>query len=264
MKKTIAGLLLFTACATTAPHPSTDEIVAAEHAFAQTSIDEGQREAWLRWFADDGIMFAPGPVNAKEATAKRPVEQKPFPATLFWAPAYGAIARSGELGFNTGPWRIRDAKGERADLTGYFFSIWKKQPGDTWRVALDLGVQTKTEGGPDNAMYVATRFGEGKPAANGEVQELDRATPWLLHDRVWLLRDARPPMRSAAEARAYLDANPLAVLTPLGGDVARSGDLAYTYGTYVQGTARGNYARVWARDDGGQWKVAMDVANTVK
>jgi hypothetical protein len=52
---------------------------------------------------------------------------------------------------------------------------------------------------------------------------------------------------------------------PLFGAVARSGDLAYTYGTFTRdpsaagaGPAGGNYLRVWRRDKG-VWRIVLDV-----
>ena len=57
---------------------------------------------------------------------------------------------------------------------------------------------------------------------------------------------------------------------PLGADVSRSGDLGYTYGTYVargpgpQGQIverHGKYVSVWKRQADGSWKVVVDIGN---
>ncbi|HEX8152747.1 MAG TPA: hypothetical protein VF698_06475 [Thermoanaerobaculia bacterium] len=265
----IAASLLFAACTsvptTSQRVPSAEPLAAAERAFAQTSVDEGQRAAWIRYFADEGIEFAPGPVKAKERAAGRPAQTKPFPATLYWEPVYGAIARSGELGFNTGPWRFRDNKGERADAFGYFFSVWKKQADDSWKVVLDLGARPKVDGDPMGQPFVAGAFGVGHAARTDDLLALDRQIHGVdgltasLHDRAWVLRDGMDVMRSAGAARANLTAAPLE-LTPLGGDVVMSGDLGYTYGEYTRGTEKGHYAHVWIRDEAtGTWKIALDV-----
>jgi hypothetical protein len=47
-------------------------------------------------------------------------------------------------------------------------------------------------------------------------------------------------------------------------EAARSGDLGYTWGTYMRNAARGAnetgfYVRVWVRERNGQWKLALDV-----
>jgi ketosteroid isomerase-like protein len=52
---------------------------------------------------------------------------------------------------------------------------------------------------------------------------------------------------------------------PLGGEVATSGDLAYTYGDYESGIpgalTRGRYVTVWRRSSDGEWKVVADLGN---
>lgn len=49
---------------------------------------------------------------------------------------------------------------------------------------------------------------------------------------------------------------------PLGGDVAKSGDLGYTYGTYLLSSdsseQRGTYVTIWRKTDDGKWKFVMD------
>lgn len=52
---------------------------------------------------------------------------------------------------------------------------------------------------------------------------------------------------------------------PLAGDIAASGDLGFTYGTYTfrndSLTERGTYASVWKKDENGNWKYILDVGN---
>jgi len=59
--------------------------------------------------------------------------------------------------------------------------------------------------------------------------------------------------------------------TPVKAEMAASGDLGYTYGTYVfkdKGkdgkliTAYGKYATVWKKQKDGSWKVVMDMGNS--
>jgi len=59
--------------------------------------------------------------------------------------------------------------------------------------------------------------------------------------------------------------------TPLGGDVAESGELGYTYGRYVarstspEGEPReshGKYFTVWKLQEDGSWKVVLDGGNS--
>jgi ketosteroid isomerase-like protein len=59
--------------------------------------------------------------------------------------------------------------------------------------------------------------------------------------------------------------------TPLGADVATSGDLGYTFGTYeFHGVDKdnqpmvsiGKYTTIWKLQQDGSWKVVLDMANT--
>lgn len=52
---------------------------------------------------------------------------------------------------------------------------------------------------------------------------------------------------------------------PLAGDIAASGELGFTYGTYTfkkdSLTERGTYASVWKKDRNGNWKYILDTGN---
>jgi tetratricopeptide (TPR) repeat protein len=53
---------------------------------------------------------------------------------------------------------------------------------------------------------------------------------------------------------------------PLFADVAKSGDLGYAYGNYERqgnGHDAGYFARVWKRDDQGDWRIVMDTVSPV-
>lgn len=53
---------------------------------------------------------------------------------------------------------------------------------------------------------------------------------------------------------------------PVSGEVAKSGDLGYTWGNWVLTTNdtvyHGNYFSVWRRDSEGAWKLVLDGGNT--
>jgi ketosteroid isomerase-like protein len=58
---------------------------------------------------------------------------------------------------------------------------------------------------------------------------------------------------------------------PVGGGMAASGDLGYTYGTYEFSTKdkdgkpvvdRGKYTTIWKKQKDGSWKVALDMGNS--
>lgn len=248
-------------------------LVEAERAFAKTSVERGVRESFLTYFADDGIAFQPGPVNAKEVYGKLPVLTGKPEVMLEWAPIYGDIAESGELGYSTGPAVVTDNTPQhRPPRHSLFFSIWKKQANGDWRVILDLGVQLERAYAPLAAPY--RRAPNSRPTVpKGEDHQasllkterafFERASTNLawaefLHPRAMVYRDGQMPL-SGEKWRA----RPAEPMTgePIKVEVASSGDLGYSYGTYQLGPQeKGYYARVWRRDHTGQWRIVFDVA----
>ena len=83
-----------------------------------------------------------------------------------------------------------------------------------------------------------------------------------------LLRPNRMPI-VGADAVEYLSAinDSTVQLTwePLGGDVAKAGDMGYTYGTYLMkdsaSESRGTYVTIWRKDPEGKWKFVLDTGN---
>src|SRR6185503_1875363 len=112
----------------TKPSPALASLVAAERAFARTSVEKGIRESFLEFFAEDGINFQPHPVKTREAILKRPAPATRPPVVLNWEPAYADISRAGDLGYTTGPYVLTDnSPQKRPPHYGFYFSVWKKQ-----------------------------------------------------------------------------------------------------------------------------------------
>src|SRR6185503_19293235 len=73
-------------------------LVQAEKAYAKMGWEKGFRAASLANFADDAVIFAPDLVNGKKFWT----EAKEDPV-IKWGHGFASIARSGELGYTTGP-----------------------------------------------------------------------------------------------------------------------------------------------------------------
>jgi ketosteroid isomerase-like protein len=246
------------------------EVVAAERAFAAAAQAEGVNSAFLRYSAPDGIVFQPGPTNAKAALAAHPIP----PIQLDWWPAYAGIAVSGDLGFTTGPYTI--GKGEETHY-GWYFTVWKRQPDGRWRWVLDHGPPTR-EAAAFRADGPVAALPPGRPS--GKAQALGSLRATEAHLAAALAADARAalPRFLAADGRLMrvgpqpavgraawapiLAAGPEKIETrSLGGGASDAGDLAYTYGTarWQKGEAAvsGHYVRIWQRRPDG-WKLIVD------
>ena len=265
-------------------------VVEAEHAFAQLSIDQGMKPAFLAYAAPDGVIFnRSGPVNAIESWSKR----DPAPAGLLtWWPTYADVSRAGDMGWTTGPYEFREKPSdEKPADTGHFFTVWRRQPDGSWKFVLDLGTRHPAPFVTETVLaYPATlrkNVGPNAPqpadaeAARQSLAEAERAlseasasegfrTPLLAHadESLRLYRQGTyPVVGRESVAKAIKVLGELITWKPLKVDVAASGDLGYAYGSYEYRTKRtdekpaeqGHYARVWKRDPGGPWRIVFHV-----
>jgi len=282
-----AAILLFVAaCATPLP-PTTprqptdadrDSLAASELAFAKRSVEQGMRAAFIEYFADDGINFAPDPGNTRARYRARPEAIEPF--ILDWHPAIAAVARAGDLGFTTGPYSITGrAPAVREPAQGMFFSVWRRQPDGDWRVIVDGGAPTRAPvpdaafgEDPQPLISIAKAAGAagqktlfeleaqplfGEPAAaNGYAA--------LLADEARLVIGPTPPALGRDAIVALLAERQLKFRwETLAAGVSRSDDLGYSYGRLHLLAARekttGHYVHVWMRDRGGHWRIVAEL-----
>ncbi len=266
-------------------------LVEAERAFARTSEAKGIREAFLTWLAPDAVVFRPGPVEG------RPVYEKmdpANPAVLTWEPEFAEIAASGELGYTTGPYRIRPRRDAEPSGFGHYVSLWKKQADGAWRVFLDIGIQHDDPGplpAPGSVAAPATpaarealspealrleehSFGQEAGAIDGRAASrgMRKALSDVATEDIRLYRPGQLPSVGKRSVKTLIpaDAGRTAQRPDLRRDsvfrsgVAWSGDLAYSYGTaktwknqsIVEATA---YLRIWRKEKSGTWKVCLDI-----
>ena len=110
---------------------------------------------WLKVFAakdlEKSVAFCTGDAsvlapNAPIATGKQAIGElfKGFfsiPAlTIEWHPAKVEVARSGEMAYSTGAYKMtfKDAAGKTITDNGKYVTVWKKQSDGSWKVALDI------------------------------------------------------------------------------------------------------------------------------
>ncbi|MEP6911841.1 MAG: nuclear transport factor 2 family protein [bacterium] len=268
------------------------EVVETERAFARYCVENGIRAAWLEYFTDDGIIFQPGPINSKEFYSKRPVQPKPPRIILNWEPRYGDVSKGGDLGYNIGPWNL-DVRAPEQEPTvhGYYMSVWKRQPGGKWKIALDFGSGRGVPASDDHVFgkpfqqarqyKIKVPPGSSSPAELQRVMDIDRRmkktseSAGALDSYLALVADDARIMRAAVapadreSVRSFITAGKDLSLSfdPVGGEVAKSNDLGYTYGSYElqeggQTKEKGFYAHIFKRSPSGKWQIV--VSNTEK
>ena len=256
------------------------QMVETERAFAARALEVGWKAAFLEYFADDAIGFAEGAAGyAREQIGKNP--EPPEGLQLLWEPRFGDIAASGDLGYLTGPVRnILPSRNKGQPRHSVYASVWKRQRNGTFKVVMDVGVDT-----PSAAPFAAgfTRA----PAASRFTGDYDDNTPplgaadgvlnsALRGDVVRAYRgrvapgarihrpNALPVVGEANILRWAASQPALAASDTRFAESSRAGDLGYSWGTYQvrrRGAAaqEGFYVRVWVRERSGQWKIAMDI-----
>lgn len=273
------------------PTPALASLAAAERAFAKTSVEKGFRDAFLTFFADDGIFFQPHPVKAKEAL--RAQCARPQTVTLNWEPIFGDVSDAGDLGFTTGPYMLTDNSPQNSPPQhGCFFSIWKVQSDGSWKVVVDAGITTP---GPiSSSSFRAARHPrstqEGTPSnlerERQSLMELDRellkavekmgiaGAFWTFFDEeARVHRDGFLPRVGKESSRDLLAQRAFEVKwEPIASDISSSADLGYTYGRYeaagqressTEQVDRGYYVRVWRRDASRRWRLLLDTISLV-
>jgi len=267
--------------------PAQAELVNAERAFAKLAVERGVRESFIAYFADDGIGFAPHPHKVKETFSKSPAPATRPAIVLNWAPVYGDIAQAGDLGWNTGPTVFEDTGPEKKLIRhGMFFSVWKRQSDGSWRVTLDLGADTPAAVAPLNTPFRTSYRASSKLRATGasveeeiagllkverefltaaKASSLGQAYQSRLSDDARIHRPGVMPVVGKEALRGWIAKQTMTLSgEPIKADVSRSGDLGYAYGSYELGGAqpqKGYFARVWKRDEKGQWRIVIDTVS---
>lgn len=255
------------------PRGSNDDAVslaAAESAFAAQSVREDMRTAFLAHFADDGVFVRGGWTPARPWLSARPAP----PVVLDWRPVHTEVAGSGEMGLSTGPWKlVGRGKPEASAAYGQFVSIWRREPGQPWKVAVDLGMGNPHPTFWEQPLQALPPIVPGR-LPSGDVQEAERqfarlaATTGMASSyqalgspRLRLYRDEHAPAVGKPLATA-LAGEATYAWTVEDAQTARSGDFAYARGHYAAlapgAPILGHFLRVW-RAEGGEWRVVMDV-----
>jgi ketosteroid isomerase-like protein len=263
--------------------PAQQQLFDAERAFVRLADEKGFRDAFYTYFADDGVAFNPHPFRVRVALAGQPPSPGPMGAT--WAPVYGDISAAGDLGWDTGPLVFHGRNGA-PDRHGMFFSIWRRQADGSFRVVLDIGSDTPSAVVPldepphsswraadltipaDTAAAKAQLLAvEQAFLATAAAESLGRAYGSRLADDARVHRPGTMPVVGRVALGEWANAQSAKFRgEPLFADVARSGDLGYSWGSYERvGDApeAGYFARVWKKDGRGDWRIVMDTVSPV-
>lgn len=139
-----AALLVLGMAAAPARAGPAEEMMAADRAFSAMSVEKGAHAAFLAYMADDVRLFEgeDPPIVGKAAVEAYYANRPAAPGTrLEWTPIEADASPDGALGVTRGTWVYTAKKkdGSTAKATGYYVTIWKRQPDGHYKFSLDIG-----------------------------------------------------------------------------------------------------------------------------
>jgi ketosteroid isomerase-like protein len=118
------------------------ELAAMEDAFCAMAREKGLLAAFEHFAAPDVAFVDTDPRRFRGLAAVRERMGPDRPGiALTWSALFTDVSDDGTLGYNWGryEWRGPGANGQPLVRTGFFLTIWKRQPDGTWRYVMDHG-----------------------------------------------------------------------------------------------------------------------------
>ena len=251
-----------------------EQLREKELEFSRCAEVKGIRSAFLEYFDDACIVFAPQPTNGKAAYAAN----SDSGSSLVWAPTVVELSSSGDFGYTTGPSEYREKKlPADSAYCGHFFSVWKKDRVGQWKVILDIGIGYPRKEKREEALRLRQLPSNSR---NVEMPRAAGSSPWLEADsnysaivqdegsivglerygteEIRVYRKGKFPAEGLDAASRLVRDEKYSMFKFTAGQISSAGDLGYSYGLAVTSTAdTSNYIRVWKRYD--EWKLVADI-----
>ena len=125
------------------------QLAAMEDEFCAATRAMGILAAFKHYATPDAVMLSVDPRKFRGADAiDRAIGPDRPGVTVTWKAERSELSEDGSLGYNYGryEWRFPGPDGQPAVSSGWFLTIWKRQPDGTWRFVLDTGVPDPKQG----------------------------------------------------------------------------------------------------------------------
>jgi ketosteroid isomerase-like protein len=118
------------------------EVAGMEDAFCAMAKEKGVLAAFEHFAAPDVAFVDTDPRKFRGLAAVRERLGPDQPGvSVTWSAMFTDVSDDGTLGYNWGryEWRSPSPGGQERVRTGFFLTIWKRQPDGTWRYVMDNG-----------------------------------------------------------------------------------------------------------------------------
>ncbi len=114
------------------------ELLETDKAFSALCQEKGMNHAFLFYVAEGGVMLRPNsmPIVGKSNIVKL-FNSDDSKIDFSWDPLYADVAKSGELGYTYGSYKL--TYGDSSPQEGTYVSVWKKNSNNEWKFVLDSG-----------------------------------------------------------------------------------------------------------------------------
>jgi ketosteroid isomerase-like protein len=137
----LAGLISVLAVSAQTNRTATDAIRKADQDWLRVFAAKDLKQSVDFVLADGSVLAPNAPIaNGPEAIGKLFAGFFSLPELkIEWTPTKVDVARSGELGYSTGNYRMsfKDPTGKTVEDHGKYVTLWKQQ-GGKWKVAYDI------------------------------------------------------------------------------------------------------------------------------
>lgn len=125
-------------CTEKKPIHSSAELIDADLAFSDYSVQHGIQKAFIEFAHDSVVLLKPKqmPIVGKQSLIDSYVGKSDSGLVLTWKPEAATISQSGELGFTYGIWTLV-ARGDTSK--GTYLTVWKMNSAGQWKFAADTG-----------------------------------------------------------------------------------------------------------------------------
>lgn len=252
-------------------------LVETEHAFAQFALDNSTKDAFLKFVANDGVLFLPDKVSGREYWNARAAST----GLLSWAPNYADISANEILGYTTGNWEYRPkGKDDTPTAFGDFITIWLRQPDGKYKFVVDIGVghakpakySTDWVSSSEAAKDLNEKNTSAADTANGffEIaikQSARKAYESYAADDIRLYREEKLPYLGKKDALKAVAADKGILALAKRSTFFGAADISYTTSTYTRSVdgkviEKGNYMQIW-KLKAGKWRIVLDIFKPV-
>jgi hypothetical protein len=224
------------------------QMVEADRALNRTAHEKSMQVAFERASAPEFSIIGSDSIEHYKSA---PAKSDTHPDWLIWEPTRAEISSDGTLGYTAGDWTSRRKEGF---VEGNYLRIWVRNE-KSWLVKLDVSTKTEIPQVPSGKIdYPKRPVGDktqDDKAAQGEIVALETSPAYVAD--TYFLRPETVPLIADAPANP----NPKPKKDATDCYVAKSADLAVTWGKLTDSGTDFAYLRVWRRI-GKEWKVVAE------